>query len=90
MQKLATFFSHNKDASTEPHNYPINQFFSVNKNLVHIWCVSFFLDVNHNILQNMRFWKEDQKNAKTFFCEQYQKFFKMQQKINKSEKRLLR
>ena len=59
--KLTAFFSSNKNASTEPHNDSINLVFSVIKNLVYFWHVIFFLDVSHNILQNMTFWKEHTK-----------------------------
>ena len=32
--KISRNFSHHKNASTEPHNYPLNLFFTVNKNVV--------------------------------------------------------
>ena len=33
--KINHIFSHNKNASAEPHNYPIKLVFSVNKNLIY-------------------------------------------------------
>ena len=32
--KISRNFSHHKNASAEPHNYPLNLFFTVHKNLV--------------------------------------------------------
>ena len=32
--KISRNFSYHKNASTEPHNYPLNLFFTVHKNLV--------------------------------------------------------
>ena len=52
----------NKNASTEPHNYPINLVFAVNENLVYFR--RFFLDVSQYISQNMTFWREDAKTCK--------------------------
>ena len=65
--KISCVFSCNKNASTEPHNYPLNPVFSVNKNLVYFWHVIFLSWFSHNISQDMRFWKEDIKNVKTSF-----------------------
>ena len=48
--KINHIFSCNKSASAELHNYPINLFLSVNKNLVNFWHIIFFLDVSHCIL----------------------------------------
>ena len=62
--KISRIFSPNKNASTEPHNYPLNLFFSLNKDLVCFWHVFFFLNVSHNISQNMTFWKDDSKNCR--------------------------
>ena len=60
-EKISHIFLHNKNASTETHNYPINLFFSINKDLIYFWCVNFFLGVSHNISWNMRFWKDVKK-----------------------------
>ena len=75
--KINHIFLRNKNASTGWHNYSINLFFSVDKNLVYFWHVMFFLDASHNISQNMRFWKKKRykKNAKTFFFEEDQMVF---------------
>ena len=41
--KTSDFFTQrNKNSSREPHNYPINLFFSVHKNLVYFWRAIFF------------------------------------------------
>ena len=61
--KINHVFSCNENASTEPLNYPINLFFSVSKNLVYFWCAIFF-HVTHSSLQNMTFWKEDEKKKR--------------------------
>ena len=62
--KISCIFSCNKNASKEPDNYPINLTFSVNINLVWIWCVIFFFDISQNFSQNMRFSKKDVKKCK--------------------------
>ena len=76
MQKISQIFSNNKHASIESKNYPINLIFSVNKNFIYFWPVIFFLNVSHNISQNMRYWKEDLQKAKaSFFFERARMLF---------------
>ena len=65
--KISRIFSPNKNASTEPHNYPLNLFFSLNKDLVCFWHVFFFLMLATIFHKIWHFEKMIQKTAEMSF-----------------------